>query len=217
VSFLNALYHPLGIPAMQTCCVDATRLPPLVGTAPPEDATLQRLVATDPDMPEQGFYRHCSTCHLSHERFPPNFLQGKPSQVRDHLAQCAERLYLRLHMWDLPIAARTKTPMPPVHALQQLGLNAASWPNSPELEGLQAYTRNLLLAETGTAPLLEDLISRGYENLRPCLAGPSEPQNTTLGLLNIRVPGTRMFLEISERSGTGSVFSVKLPFRKPRD
>ena len=60
--------------------------------------------------------------------------------------------------------------MPPAHALEQLGLHAATWPNSPELESLQAYTRKLLQAETGTAPLLEDLISRDYENLRPCLA-----------------------------------------------
>jgi hypothetical protein len=185
VSFLNALYHPLGIPAMQACCVDATRLPPPVADTHPDDATLQQVVAADPAIPELGFYRHCSTCHRSSERFPPNFLQGGPSQVRDHLAHCAERLYVRLHMWDVPIAARTKTPMPPVHALEQLGLNAATWPNSTALESLQAYTRKLLQAETGTAPLLEDLIARDYENLRPCLAGPSEPQNTTLGLLNI--------------------------------
>ena len=58
--------------------------------------------------------------------------------------------------------------------LEQLGLNAAIWPHSPELENLQAYTRDLLQAETGTAPLLEDLIARDYEHLRPCLAGSNE-------------------------------------------
>ena len=79
---------------------------------------------------------------------------------------------MRLHMWNLPTAARTKTPMPPVHALEQLGLDAATWPNSPGLEKLQTYTRDLLQAETGTAPVLEDLIARDYENLRPCLADP---------------------------------------------
>lgn len=171
VTFLNALYRRLGMPAMQACCVDASQLPPPVAETHPEDAALQQIIAADSGIPEQGFYRHCSTCHLSRERFPPNFLQGTPSQVHDNLAHCAERLYVRLHMWDLPIATREKTPMPPVHALEQLGLNAATWPDSPELEQLQAYTRDLLQAETGTAPVLEDLITRGYENLRPCLAG----------------------------------------------
>jgi hypothetical protein len=75
-------------------------------------------------------------------------------------------------MWNLPLAARAKTPMPPEHALEQLGLNAATWPNSPELGNLQTYTRDLLHAETGTAPVLEDLIASDYENLRPCLAVP---------------------------------------------
>jgi hypothetical protein len=82
-------------------------------------------------------------------------------------------------MWDVPIATRAKTPMPPVHALEQLGLNAATWPSSPALENLQAYTRKLLLAETGTAPRLEDLVGRDYEDLRPCLeingGGPPRP------------------------------------------
>ncbi|MDX2457453.1 MAG: hypothetical protein QNL87_08105 [Gammaproteobacteria bacterium] len=172
VTFLNALYRRLGMPAVQACCVDATRLPPLAAEAHPDEVTLQQLVAAAPGIPEQDFYRHCSTCHRSRERFPPNFLQGKPSQVHDNLAHCAERLYVRLHMWNLPTAARTKTPMPPVHALEQLGLDAATWPNSPGLEKLQTYTRDLLQAETGTAPVLEDLIARDYENLRPCLADP---------------------------------------------
>lgn len=172
VTFLNALYQRLGIPVMQACCVDAARLPPAVADAHPDAATLQQILAANPGIPEQGFYRHCSICHRGHERFPPNFLQGNPSQVRDNLAHCAERLYVRLHMWNLPIASRTKTPMPPVPVLEQLGLNAATWPDSPELENLQAYTRNLLQAETETAPALEDLLARDYENLRPCLAAP---------------------------------------------
>ena len=174
VTFLNALYQRLGMPTLQACCIEASRLPPPVAEAQPDDAKLQQLLAADSVTPEQGFYRHCSACHLSRERFPPNFLQGKPSQVRDNLAHCAERLYVRLHMWDLPDAARTKTPMPPVHTLEQLGLNAAIWPHSPELENLQAYTRDLLQAETGTTPLLQDLIARDYEHLRPCLAGSTE-------------------------------------------
>jgi hypothetical protein len=45
------------------------------------------------------------------------------------------------------------------------------------LNSLQAYARELLQTETGTAPVLEELLARGYEKLRPCLAGRSAANN----------------------------------------
>jgi mono/diheme cytochrome c family protein len=177
VTFLAALHRQLGMPVMQACCVDASQLPaPQVHTHS-DDARLKQLTVAVSGINEQAFYRHCATCHLSRERFPPNFLQGDPSQVRDNLAHCAERLYVRLHMWNLPISARSKTPMPPVQALQQLGVDTTAWPDSTALNSLQAYARELLQTETGTAPVLEELLARGYEKLRPCLAGRSESNN----------------------------------------
>lgn len=101
--------------------------------------------------------------------FPPNFLTGTADEVRGKLAQCAERLFLRLSMWDLSDAVRTKTPMPPLQALPQLGLDQAGWQAHPDLAALQEYAQQLLTTQTGERPKLEALVARGYENLRPCL------------------------------------------------
>jgi hypothetical protein len=75
-------------------------------------------------------------------------------------------------MWGLPSDARSKTPMPPVHALEELGLSPAAWPESPELAGLRRYVADLLQSETGREPVLAELEARGYEKLRTCLADP---------------------------------------------
>jgi hypothetical protein len=169
---LDALNAGLGMGALRTCCVDAAGLPAAAVDDHPDDAVLRRAAAQGVAEAEQGFYRYCALCHRTNERSPPNFLHGTPGEVRDHLAQCAERLYVRLAMWERPGHARSKTPMPPVPALAELGVNPSAWPESPELAGLQRYVADLLRSQTGRDPVLEELEARGYENLRTCLADP---------------------------------------------
>jgi len=169
---LDAVHAGLGMAALRTCCTDSERLPPAAVDEHPDDRVLRQAAAQGAAEAEQGFYRYCALCHQTHDRTPPNFLHGTSAQVRDHLAQCAERLYVRLAMWDQPPYARTKTPMPPVPALEELGLSPAVWPDSAELAGLQRYVADLLRSQTGREPLLEELEARGYENLRTCLADP---------------------------------------------
>ncbi len=86
--------------------------------------------------------------------------------MRGRLAQCAERIYFRLGMWQLPHEDRPKTAMPPVQALRRLHLEPASWPENPDLLLLRRYAADLLRAQTGATPRLEELTGRGYENLR---------------------------------------------------
>jgi cytochrome c5 len=169
---LAALTAGLGMDPLRTCCIDAAALPPAVVDEHPDDSVLQRAAAQGAAEAEQGFYRYCSLCHRTNDRSPPNFLHGTPAQVRDNLAQCAERLYVRLAMWGRPGNSRSKTPMPPVPALEELGLTRTAWPGSPELAGLQRYVAGLLRSQTGSDPALDELEARGYENLRPCLANP---------------------------------------------
>ncbi|HEX9593203.1 MAG TPA: hypothetical protein VGB12_07655 [bacterium] len=169
---LEALHTGLGMGALQACCVEDSGLPPAAVDEHPDDGVLRQLAAQGATHTEQVFYHYCALCHQTNERSPPNFLHGTPAQVRDNLAHCAERLYVRLAMWGLPSDARSKTPMPPVHALEELGLSPAAWPESPELAGLRRYVADLLQSETGREPVLAELEARGYEKLRTCLADP---------------------------------------------
>ena len=72
-------------------------------------------------------------------------------------------------MWKIAAADRAKTPMPPYYALQGMHVSPAAWRDGGELAALRAYVERALNAQSGKPPTVEELISRGYENLRPCL------------------------------------------------
>ncbi len=117
-----------------------------------------------------GFHTWCAACHLSADSVPPNFLAGPADQLEARIRQCAPRIYIRLAMARLPVAARDKTPMPPDTLLPALGSDAARWAAGPERAALEAAVAAMLHAETGRAPDPETLLAGGYEALRPCLA-----------------------------------------------
>ncbi|MBW8873395.1 MAG: hypothetical protein JF614_00385 [Acidobacteria bacterium] len=141
----------------------------LGGGAGPEAAEAERLAARFQEPALRTFFRYCATCHATGQSSPPNFLHGEPAEVRGQLAQCAERIYFRLGMWQLPREDRPKTAMPPVHALRRLHLEPVEWPENPDLLLLRQHAADLLRTQTGAAPRLEELKARGYENLRGCL------------------------------------------------
>jgi mono/diheme cytochrome c family protein len=117
----------------------------------------------------QAFFRYCATCHQSNDRSPPNFLQGSASEVSAKLGHCAERLHVRLSMWRLAPAARSKSAMPPDYALYGSHVSPAAWRDSAELGALRTYVERVLQSEKGKVPAVDELLSRGYENLRSCL------------------------------------------------
>src|SRR5436853_527067 len=88
------------------------------------------------------------TCWMA----PPNFLHGEPAEVRARIGRCAERIYFRLGMWQLPYDDRPKQAMPPVRALRRLHRDPDLWPGSPDLLLLRQHVAGLLRAQTGTAP-----------------------------------------------------------------
>ena len=108
------------------------------------------------------------------DRAPPNFLSGDASQVNRQLTQCAERLYVRLAMWQLAPQQRPKTPMPPESALRGLHVTEPAWRDGAELARLSAYANDALQRESGRVPDLSTLLSKGYEDLRPCLPPATE-------------------------------------------
>lgn len=163
-ALLGTLFAELGLEP-DLCCEVSSLPPPVLesgGTAGPDDF---------PEPAVKALYQYCARCHATPEVSPPNFLHGDVETVRAHLSQCAERIFYRLEIWNLPESARPKTPMPPLQALRSLGLEAESWPKAPDLELLRQHAAGLLRSGTGAAPRLEDLQARGYENLRSCL-GP---------------------------------------------
>ena len=166
-SLMPALFERLGIKSLAWCCLDDAGMPPPVMETLTTAAGGAQADARPASL--QPFFRYCATCHQSNDRSPPNFLQGPASQVSANLSHCAQRLYVRLSMWRLAPHERPKTPMPPDYSLYGLHGSPQAWRDSGELAALRAYVERALQAESANVPRPEELLSRGYENLRSCL------------------------------------------------
>jgi len=162
------LFERLAMKPVTWCCVNDAGMPP---AAMETHTTIAEAPAKAQVKPAglQPFYRYCATCHQSTDRSPPNFLQGSASEVAANLAHCAQRLYVRLSMWQLAPEQRPKTAMPPYYALYGFHVTPESWRNSSELAALRGYVQEVLKKENGKAPRSDELMGRGYENLRACL------------------------------------------------
>lgn len=131
---------------------------------------VQADIETGLPVPEPGtaFKKACGSCHLTAERFPPNFLAGDRNQVSRSLAQCAPRIFVRLSMWEIAPALRDKVPMPPPLAARKGSPWVQTTPH-PSIALLRLKAAEWLRAETGRTPDVMEMIAAGYENLRPCL------------------------------------------------
>ena len=169
-SILAALFARIGMQDLNWCCESDIGMPaPVVEgstqTASRDPAVVQALTP---------FYRYCSTCHQSIDRSPPNFLQGTAGQVAANIEHCAQRLYVRLSMWDASAEVRVKTPMPPIYALYRLHTTPEAWRSGADLIALRTYVESILQKQQGSLPRNDDLLRGGYEKLRPCLPPSSK-------------------------------------------
>ena len=169
-AIMPALFSRLGIESPPWCCLDD------LGMSVAELEHVEAPVASTTQLPTdtrfsatRPFYQYCATCHQTPDPSPPNFLAGTPGEVSAKLAQCAERLYVRLSMWQLPAGERAKTPMPPALALAGFGVAPDAWRGGGDLSALRAYVSSVLQSQTGKPPRIDELVGRGYENLRACL------------------------------------------------
>jgi hypothetical protein len=177
---MEALYEYLQMPRLMWCCLDDHEMPP-----PVADADGTALDEPLPSADDQGsvpaitsFRRYCATCHQGEDPSPPNFLRGSVKQVQEQVDHCAERIYVRLDMWRLRASDRPETPMPPGTALRRHHLTPERWAAHADLAALKEYAAAVLKARDGTPPRLDDLLSRGYDNLSDCLP-PSDSQVET--------------------------------------
>jgi hypothetical protein len=161
---MQALFTQLGMSEHRWCCLDSRNLPPARA-----DEVAPEAAAREVPPPLRALYQYCATCHLGPDRSPPNFLQGDAGRVDANVKHCAERLYVRLGMWQLPPEARAKSPMPPSAALAALNTQPADWARSAELAALQRLAAGMVRSQSGAEPSLAALSARGYEALQPCL------------------------------------------------
>ncbi len=145
------------------CCSDSAQLPPA------------RLESVDggkhnAELSEamRSLYHNCAACHLSAERFPPNFLAGSEEQVEANLRHCAPRLRVRLNAWNQTPEQRAKSPMPPPTFLPVLDTTAEHFAASDELKSLRSYVESLLKTEQQPSQA-DELLKSGYEALPSCL------------------------------------------------
>jgi hypothetical protein len=99
--------------------------------------------------------------------------------MEKNLTQCAERMYVRLGMWQVPPTERGISPMPPPTALSRLTTMPGDWPQQEEFRLLKQYVQELIIHKGGSPPLSgNDLTLQDYAALPTCL--PSSTSHTTI-------------------------------------
>ena len=162
-SIVTYLRKSLGGPATDPgdCCEADTGMPPVVAEA--ETGTL----STDPNLANKSpLVKNCAVCHDNSGGFPTNFLSGSDDNVKKQVLGCAERIWYRLAMWDVPTANRGQTPMPPVHRLTALNLTQDQWKQSQALKDTRAAMLEVLRQKGIASP--GDQRSVDYNRLPDC-------------------------------------------------
>ena len=153
----DALFHALGIKPVKSFRRGDV-------TSPIAQIDEDEPIASNRTHPGLGnFYAHCARCHATRESFPPNFMQGSAEDVQRKIQRCADRIYYRLTMWQVPEVNRPKTPMPPATvAVTQTD----QWIGSSALENMRGYVAPFVDAKFKQSP--ENWLSRNYETLQSC-------------------------------------------------
>ena len=154
---VSDLNRHLGLAALDWCC-------DLPSVATSQTVTVKPISFI---APVRNFQQNCGLCHSGDGRYPPGFLNGSESEIRNHLTECAPRILRRLGLWNQTPQSRTRSPMPPVSSLALLGHDESSWHASDTKGDLAGHARALL-----TEALGEQEIARfadiDYDALPPC-------------------------------------------------
>ena len=175
VSLLTALETQLGATPLVRCCLTDHGMPPPVDemeevhhSANPEH---ERARSTGINT----FQKYCSTCHHGADGFPPNFLHGSPAEVEQNVAQCADRIFVRLSMWDLPLQEQPEAPMPPAMHLSRHRIGLNEWMRHPDLQTLRKEAVAAIQQKRGGTFDVNSLLRQDYDALPACLVPRHEP------------------------------------------
>jgi hypothetical protein len=175
VTLLAALDQQLGVPVVARCCLDDRGMP-----LPVDDEVASHPrpgVAHEASLigEHKTFHQYCGACHHGEDSFPPNFLHGSPAEVETNLTQCADRIFVRLGMWDLAGPAQLEAPMPPAMHLLHHRVSLDQWKSHPDLQMLRKETVAAIHRTRGATFDAEDLLRQDYDTLPACLAPRREP------------------------------------------
>lgn len=174
-SLLAALDQQLGMPAIVRCCLDDRGMPPPVD----EMVEVHHSASTEHERSSIPgiitFQKYCSTCHHGADGFPPNFLHGSPTEVEQNVKQCADRIFVRLSMWDLPFQEQLEAPMPPAMHLARHRIGLDEWKRHPDLQTLRKEAMAAIQQKRGAAFDVGSLLRQDYDTLPACLIPRHEP------------------------------------------
>lgn len=168
VKLAQSLFHHLDPPAPIRCCGKSQELPPVVLDAHSSSGKIFAHTNTPP-APLQLMDRYCGDCHHGEDPAPPGFLHGSIIQVENNLTHCAERMYVRLGMWQVIPSERGISPMPPPTALPRLTTMPGDWPQQEDFQLLRRYFQKLIANKGEPALSDHDLTLQEYEALPACL------------------------------------------------
>jgi hypothetical protein len=170
VTFLTALDEQLGTPVITRCCLDDQGMPPPVD----EVVESHHSAGAEQEVPQVGmlktFHQYCGACHHGADGFPPNFLHGSPDEVESNLTQCADRMFVRLSMWDVGDRKQLEAPMPPAMHLLHHRISLDQWKRHPDLQVLRREVVAAIQRKRGAAFTPENLLQQDYDTLPACLA-----------------------------------------------
>jgi hypothetical protein len=138
---LNAVFADLSMTPLLDWRFDA--LPPATVDKDLDGILRKQFVTLRASGGLASLYRHCDQCHSGEQVFPPGFLRGTERQVLDQVKACVPRMLRRLSMWQQVPSLRSKSPMPPEHALRALGHEPVDWINSAGGRELLEFLRRL--------------------------------------------------------------------------
>jgi len=174
VALLAALDQQLGSPAIARCCLDERGMPPPVddevASHHSTDAAQKASLIGEHNL----FHRYCDACHHGADDFPPNFLHGSPDEVKANLTQCADRIFVRLRMWDIAGPEQLEAPMPPALHLLHHRFSLDQWKSHPDLQVLRKEAVAAIQRKRGATFTPEDLLRQDYDTLPACLAPSHE-------------------------------------------
>lgn len=115
--------------------------------------------------PAAAFMKECSVCHRNNGGFPVNFLTGSVLDVQKQLSLCAERIWYRINMYNVPLSARGQSPMPPISRLNAMGITELHWQKGESFKNVRNAATELLKSK-GIEP--QDPKVMNYQSLPAC-------------------------------------------------
>lgn len=175
VTVLAALDQQLRVPVVSRCCLDDRGMPTPVDEEIASHHSTDAAHEASLSSEHKTFHQYCGTCHHGTDSFPPNFLHGSPAEVKANLTQCADRIFVRLSMWDVSSPEQLEAPMPPAMHLLYHRISLDEWKRHSDLQALRKEAVAAIQQKRGATFPPEDLLQQDYDTLPACLAPRHEP------------------------------------------